>query len=292
MRRQAHRVRAWPVCVPIQLRHIKDEEVLLPNCRRDDLKKIRSPGWSNSVVCPRRKLNAAARIASRWRSPPEPQSTNPSPAKFPLTTRFSCASSLPAKRTIPARQVKERSLGLVFIGCVEGLAQTIAVRVISPWATNWTAAQDLAVSWGGHLATIASQKEQDFINEKFLAGSFDHRPLWIGLVRATGVTGGLREAMVYAGWTKQGTQFEWVTSERFSYSNWKPGEPNDTPPGENRVAINWEYSDWPSREPKATGMTRRKTARRVTAAPRMVLTSVWWNGMRWRTKGRFEASMF
>jgi hypothetical protein len=38
-----------------------------------------------------------------------------------------------------------------------------------------------------------------------------------------------------------------VTGEPFAYSNWKEGEPSNTPPGENYVAINWEYSDDPPR---------------------------------------------
>src|SRR5690348_13668745 len=52
---------------------------------------------------------------------------------------------------------------------------------LTPTATNWDAAQKLAISWGGTLATITTSKEQNFINTTFLTGKFEHLPLWIGL---------------------------------------------------------------------------------------------------------------
>src|SRR5690242_17895946 len=55
---------------------------------------------------------------------------------------------------------------------------------LTPSATNWTAAQELAISWGGTLATITSSNEQNFISTTFLTGKFEHLPLWIGLRRA------------------------------------------------------------------------------------------------------------
>jgi len=120
---------------------------------------------------------------------------------------------------------------------------------LTPSATNWTAAQKLAVSWGGTLATITSSNEQNFINTNFLIGAFEHLPLWIGLVDLPkkGVfSGKLGPVEVHIG-SRPGVKFQWVTGEPFSYSNWKPGEPSNTPPGENYVAINWEYSDNPPR---------------------------------------------
>jgi hypothetical protein len=136
---------------------------------------------------------------------------------------------------------------------------------LTPSATDWDAAEKLAVSWGGTLATIISSQEQDFINDKFLIGKFEHLPLWIGLVRIStnvaprGVSRGaltfperLRLAMADLGFhvnvsAHLNTEFAWVTGEDFSYSNWKPGEPSNTPPGESWVAINWEYSGYPPR---------------------------------------------
>lgn len=115
--------------------------------------------------------------------------------------------------------------------------------------TNWAAAQKLALAWGGTLATITSPNEQNFINETFLTGEYEHLPLWIGLARTPtkhAFSGSLGPLHVQIG-SNQNADFRWVTGEPFSYSNWKPGEPNNTPPGEDYVVINWEYSDEPPR---------------------------------------------
>lgn len=111
-------------------------------------------------------------------------------------------------------------------------------------ATNWDAGQQLAVSWGGHLATITSSQEQNFINRTFLVGNFEHLPLWIGLVdRALPGTFRYKLRMILGSTNR----FEWVTGEPLSYTFWKPGEPNNSPPGEYYVTVNWEYSDNPPR---------------------------------------------
>lgn len=108
-------------------------------------------------------------------------------------------------------------------------------------ATNWNAAQRLAVSWGGHLATITGAQEQNFINRTFLVGKYERRPLWIGLLDRGGSGAFTRKwRMIFGTPTNR---FEWVTGEPLSYTFWKPGEPNNSPPGEYYVTVNWEYSD-------------------------------------------------
>ena len=123
---------------------------------------------------------------------------------------------------------------------------------LTPSATNWTAAKDQAVSWGGNLVTITSLQEQNFINRTFLVGPFEHLPVWIGLVRtATNsvLKGRLRLAMEDLGVINAAgaSQFKWVTREHGSYSNWHPNQPDNFPPGENYTAMNWHYSDSPPR---------------------------------------------
>ena len=119
---------------------------------------------------------------------------------------------------------------------------------LTPTATNWSAAEKFAVSWGGTLATITSAEEQEFINTTFLNGSFAHLPVWIGLFdepTKAPFSGSLGPIHVQIGNPKN-VNMHWVTDEPLSYSNWKPGEPSRMP-GEYYVAINWEYSDNPPR---------------------------------------------
>ena len=106
---------------------------------------------------------------------------------------------------------------------------------LTPTPTNWDAAQKLAISWGGTLAAITSSNEQNFINTNFLTGKFEHLPLWIGLHKApakggfSGKLGSLHVRVAVA----RNADFRWATGEGLSCTNWKSGEPSDTPPGED-----------------------------------------------------------
>ena len=73
----------------------------------------------------------------------------------------------------------------------------------------------MALSLGAHLATITSETENTFLN----ASGWD---AWIGLTD---------EAV-------EGT-FVWVTGEPLSYTNWYPGNPNNTGGNENHVIMNF-----------------------------------------------------
>jgi len=87
------------------------------------------------------------------------------------------------------------------------------VNGLLDWQSASAAAQ--ASSWQGtqgHLATITSQAELDFI----LLNVTPSRP-WIGLFHNTSAPN----------YSEPGNGWEWVTGEPFVFSNWAPGEPNN-----------------------------------------------------------------
>jgi MYXO-CTERM domain-containing protein len=80
-------------------------------------------------------------------------------------------------------------------------------------STPWSVAQSIAQSWGGHLATITSAEENQFVYDVSISQNgwtfFDQ---WVG---------------PYLGARKNSAnQFEWVTGEAFTYASWLPGEPS------------------------------------------------------------------
>ena len=95
---------------------------------------------------------------------------------------------------------------------------------------TWTVAHDLAASSlylgiQGHLATITSREENDFILEMVLPKAY--YGYWIG-----GMQIGGPEPL--AGW-------RWITDEPWNFSNWDTNEPNDARGSENFLQI---YSKW------------------------------------------------
>ncbi len=77
-------------------------------------------------------------------------------------------------------------------------------------SSSWTVAEAAAVSLGGHLATVRSQAEHDFLNATFHNYQGVDIDLWIGF----------NDAAV------EGT-FVWSSGEPVTYTNWDTGEPND-----------------------------------------------------------------
>lgn len=72
---------------------------------------------------------------------------------------------------------------------------------------SWNDAKAYCESLGGHLATITSQEENDFIYKNFIE-----------------IYGG---AMIGLSDADEEGEWKWVTGEVFSYSNWDSGEPNN-----------------------------------------------------------------
>ena len=89
---------------------------------------------------------------------------------------------------------------------------------------SWSDANDYCNNIGGHLVTITSQKEQDFIDNNLnRSGS----RLWIGGYRLNG----------------NSNVWKWVTGEKWNYTNWDDGEPNDSSnviSNENRASV-WPH---------------------------------------------------
>lgn len=114
--------------------------------------------------------------------------------------------------------------------------QAIYVPEGITWEEAKTAAQSLSYSdMNGHLATITSQDENDFI-----ANSVGGYRCWLGGIQSSG---SLNPA---DGW-------QWVTDETWDYTNWAGGEPNDDYGGERGVlpprspeeALEfWGFSGW------------------------------------------------
>lgn len=85
---------------------------------------------------------------------------------------------------------------------------------------SWIEAEQACEAMGGHLATITSQEEQDFVNEHHSGR------VWIGGYRHTG-------------WD---LTWYWVTGEKWDFTYWGEGEPNNS---SNVISNETKASMWP-----------------------------------------------
>lgn len=76
---------------------------------------------------------------------------------------------------------------------------------------TWTGSQAEAVSLGGNLVTINDAAEQAWVYNSFAKFGGVSRALWIGLT----------DALIEG-------SFTWVSGEPVTYTNWSPGEPNNS----------------------------------------------------------------
>lgn len=94
--------------------------------------------------------------------------------------------------------------------------------------STWTEGEAAAVAMGGHLVSVNSREEHDWLVSTFLSGADSTRILWIGLTDAA----------------SEGN-FIWTSGEPLTFTFWYPGEPNDysqTGGPENYVTMNWQYN--------------------------------------------------
>lgn len=91
-------------------------------------------------------------------------------------------------------------------------------------ACKWTEAEAKCEKLGGHLVTITSSKEHNFL--KKMAGNRLNRYCWIG------------------GY-KSGGQWHWITGEPWNYTAWSDGQPNGSGGGDYALMENWEGIDSP-----------------------------------------------
>ena len=85
--------------------------------------------------------------------------------------------------------------------------------------SNWFEAEAQAVALGGHLVTVNSQSEWNWIRSTFQTCG---RPLWIGLTDSA----------------NEGS-FKWVSGEPVSFTAWKLNEPNDFGGNEDHAVQDW-----------------------------------------------------
>jgi subtilisin-like proprotein convertase family protein len=80
-------------------------------------------------------------------------------------------------------------------------------------ATNWTVSENWAVQLGGHLVTLDTANEQNWVYDNFANYGGTNRNLWIGLTN-----------------TADGKNFIWSSGQTNginSYTNWLTGQPNN-----------------------------------------------------------------
>jgi hypothetical protein len=91
---------------------------------------------------------------------------------------------------------------------------------------TWSNAKTYSESLGGYLATITSQKENDFITTNLISNPAFQQGVFLGGTDAS----------------EEGV-WQWVTGETWNYTNWIPGEPNNSHDDEDYLAMDVVNND-------------------------------------------------
>lgn len=140
-----------------------------------------------------------------------------------VTAMFEATTSPPDQDVVSSNDTDEVVTRILTEDCVTN-PETGHKYCLTPSGLSYEEARSFARGAGGHLVSITSEEEQQFLADHFGSAGW----VWIGLVRAE------------EGW-------RWTTGEPVTYTNWASGEPNNyegcNP--ENEVVMNWDSAgDW------------------------------------------------
>ena len=109
----------------------------------------------------------------------------------------------------------------------EATDPTTGIRYVATPATTWPLAEAFAQQLGGHLVSINSQAEQDFVWQSFgNLGGVDRR-IWIGF----------SDAASEGAWA-------WSDGSKASFTNWNAGEPNNSGGVEHYAELLGSTGQW------------------------------------------------
>ena len=83
---------------------------------------------------------------------------------------------------------------------------------------TWNEANNFCLNLGGHLVTITSEAENEFVKQLISQGHHQES-YWTG------------------GYRGENSNWTWITDEEFNYSKWAPGEPNNLSQKENFIEL-------------------------------------------------------
>ena len=90
--------------------------------------------------------------------------------------------------------------------------------------STWADAKAYCESLGGHLATITSKEENDYVYNLLTQSEYDSAYFGLSDSEQEGV-------------------WKWVTGEPFTYNNWHTGEPNSHYSAEDYAMFYWQFPD-------------------------------------------------